>query len=184
MPLDPDAELVEAARGGDAKAFTRLIERCNGELRIFVAAHAANQDQLEEVCQATWVAAWQGLAGFRGEAPFAAWLRGVARNQLRREFVRQARARASSGLAELVEAVDTAVRTDLEEDAAERRLSRLPDCIGQLAPRARAMLLARDRDCVPLDALARHFKQPMGALATALWRIRLTMRSRLERTAP
>ena len=65
---ESDTALVVAARDGDERAFGELIARCNLELRVFVAAHARDRDQLEEVCQATWVAAWQGLRGFSGTA--------------------------------------------------------------------------------------------------------------------
>jgi RNA polymerase sigma-70 factor (ECF subfamily) len=179
---DSDAVLVTAARGGDERAFDELIARRNLDLRVFVAAHARDRDQLEEVCQATWVAAWQGLRGFSGAAPFDAWLRGIARNQLKRELTRRAQARARGGLAELAEAVVEATVADLDrgDEDAERRAARMPGCLERLAPRARALLLARDRDGVSLADLARRFKQPMGALATALWRVRASMRSCLD----
>ena len=180
MSPDPAVELVTAAARGDEQAFTALIAGCNHDLRVFVAAHASNREQMEEACQATWVEAWKGLATFRGEAPFASWLRGIARNQLRRDMARQARSRASGGLAELAAAVAESMHLDLDDTMAEARLLRLSACLEGLAPRARALLLARDRDGVPLGDLARRFKQPMGALATVLWRVRATMRLCLD----
>lgn len=180
MSPDPDVELVTAAARGDEQAFTALITCCNHDLRVFVAAHASNREQMEEACQATWVEAWKSLDSFRGEAPFASWLRGIARNQIRRDMARQARSRTRGGLAELATAVAESVHRDLDDATAEARLLRLSSCLDGLAPRARAVLLARDRDGVPLGDLARRFKQPMGALATALWRVRAAMRLCLD----
>lgn len=184
MNPDPESALVAAAARGDEQAFTALITRCDHDLRVFVAAHASNREQMEEACQATWVEAWTGLTNFRGDAPFASWLRGIARNQIRRDMVRQARSRARGGMTELAEAVAESVRLDSETTLVEARLHRLSACLDSLAPRARALLLARDRDGVPLGDMARRFKQPMGALATMLWRVRAAMRVCLDRAGP
>ena len=52
------------------------------DLRIFVASRAVNQEQMEEICQTTWVTAWERRATWSREAPFDHWLRGIARNLL------------------------------------------------------------------------------------------------------
>ena len=179
MPL---SELdLHAARTGDTAAFERVVRACGRELRIFVAAHAWNADHLNEVCQATWVIVWEKLPTWNPTAPFDHWLRGIARNLLKRDLVARARQRAVGGMALLEQALAAEGLAGIDEDTRDaRRLTRLASCLDRLSPRARAVVLARDREGVPLADLARRFKQPMGALATLLWRIRGGLRDCLD----
>jgi RNA polymerase sigma-70 factor (ECF subfamily) len=174
VPLD-----LAAACSGDHAAFTRLVEALHHDLRVFIAAHAVNREQLEEICQATWVVVWQRIGQWREEAPFDHWLRGIARNLLREDLRRRARVAtlAQAGVLDSIMVDDGIAHID---DADQRRRARLPACLEQLTPRARTLLLARDQDSQPLAELAQRFKQPMGALATMLWRIRSTMRACIE----
>ena len=175
--LDDD---LTAAQGGDPAAFERLVIACDRDLRMFVAAHAWNADHLDEVCQATWVIVWEKLHAWEPTAPFDHWLRGIARNLLKRDLVERARRRGVGGLSLLEEAVAADGLESLHQDTVDPRLGRLSECLERLAPRARSLLLARDRDGVPLADLARRFKQPMGAIATLLWRVRGGVRTCLE----
>lgn len=172
-----ESDLAEA-RAGSTDAFERLVRGLDSGLRVFVAAHAVDREQVEEVCQETWVTAWRKLPTWRPEAPFDHWLRGIAWILLRRDFATRGRQRRLGGHAMLEDA--------LVGDASEApggddpRLHRLAECMEGLSPRARTMWLARDRDGVPLADLARRFKQPMGAIATMLWRVRASLRTCLE----
>ena len=71
---DPDAALVRAACGGDARAFEQLyrrhVRRIYGLCR-HLCGDAARADQ---ATQDAFVRAWEKLATFRGEALFATWL--------------------------------------------------------------------------------------------------------------
>ena len=170
---------ISAAQTGDHAAFTRLVEALHRDLRVYIAAYAVNRDHMEEVCQATWVAVWQRMRQWRDEAPFDHWVRGIARNLLREDLRRRMRVQS---LPEITVLDRIMVDEGLEhlEKPHDRRLDRLAGCLDRLAPRARTVLLARDQKSEPLAKLAKRFKQPMGALATMLWRIRSTLRQCLD----
>lgn len=172
--VDREPGLIVAARAGDREAFAALVALRDRGLRRFVAARAWDRDQLEEVVQATWVAAWRGLSGWRGDGPFAAWLTGIARNQLRRAAEdRRRRGGASDEALAGLAAVDPDAA---EAEETEARAARLDDCLARLEPRLRTMLLAHDRDGEALAALAIRFRIDRARIATALWRARALLR--------
>ena len=73
-----DAELVEAARQGDAAAFGQLVER--HQKAVFRAAFAAlgSREEAEDATQDAFLAAYRKLHLFRGEASFKTWLLAIA----------------------------------------------------------------------------------------------------------
>ena len=176
-------DLAIAACAGDTNAFDTLIERLGRDLRIFVASRALNQEQMEEVCQTTWVTAWERRATWSHEAPFDHWLRGIARNLLLQDLTRRSRERGRRSTDEIEHLLALDGLAHLDE-ATDALAARLPTCLEQLSPRARTMLLARHGSGESLASMARRFKQPVPTLATALWRLRDSIRLCLEGATP
>jgi RNA polymerase sigma-70 factor (ECF subfamily) len=79
--LDPDANPVAAARGGDARAFDALVCRHQEALQRFLRARLNRTLDADDVAQETFVAAWRELGEFRGRCRFKTWLFGIAMNR-------------------------------------------------------------------------------------------------------
>ena len=75
-PMD-DTLLARTARA-DAEAFAELYRRHVTRVYRYHAAHTGNIKDAEDLTSQTFMAALEGIASFRGEAPFAAWLMGIA----------------------------------------------------------------------------------------------------------
>ena len=132
---DPDSPLVEAARGGDVRAFDALVYRYQGHLTQFVRARLDAAIDADDVAQEVFVAAWRGLPGFNGRSRFKTWLFGIAVNHCA-EALRKHR-RLELILGEATEAQQDwaagALSTDpfdwsiaiAERDALRRRLAQL-----------------------------------------------------------
>ncbi len=176
-------DLAVAACAGDTNAFDALIGHLGRDLRIFVASRAVNQEQMEEICQTTWVTAWERRATWRHEAPFDSWVRGIARNQLLQDLTRLARERKRHGSDEIDQVLANDGLAQLDQ-ATDVRAARLTSCLDQLSPRARTMLLARHGAGESMASLARRFKQPVPTLATVLWRLRASIRQCVEGVTP
>jgi RNA polymerase sigma-70 factor (ECF subfamily) len=69
-----DAELVEAARTGDAAAFGELVERYRGIVFRVALSVLGSRDEAEDAAQDAFLAAYRKLHMFRGEASFKTWL--------------------------------------------------------------------------------------------------------------
>lgn len=76
---DSERDLVTAVRGGSEKAFRALYDRLSPSLlRLLHRLLGGNAAGAEEVLQDTWVAAVDGLDGFRGSSTFRTWLASIA----------------------------------------------------------------------------------------------------------
>lgn len=79
-PLE-DAELVEAARRGDARAYEELVRRYQ-DVAARVAYLVAGID-VEDVVQEAFVKAYRALSRFRPGAPFRPWILRIVANEAR-----------------------------------------------------------------------------------------------------
>ncbi|HEU4753267.1 MAG TPA: RNA polymerase sigma factor [Armatimonadota bacterium] len=75
--VDPDRDLLDAAIGGDRRAFDRLVGGHHARLRGFIARRVGT-DAVDDVLQETLLAGWTGLARFDRRSGFKAWLYGIA----------------------------------------------------------------------------------------------------------
>ena len=74
-----DADLIEAARGGDSAAFAVLVERHQRMVEA-IAFSAAGRAHLDDVVQDTFLTAWTTLDRLRDTERVRPWLRSIARN--------------------------------------------------------------------------------------------------------
>jgi len=75
-----DLALVRRSAQGDREAFDTLLARHQASVFRLARYLTGNQDQAEDVLQQTFLSAWQGAAGFRGESSIRTWLLTIARN--------------------------------------------------------------------------------------------------------
>ncbi|MDB5430950.1 MAG: polymerase subunit sigma-70 [Caulobacter sp.] len=81
-PESLDAELVEAARRGSPVAFGRLVERHQRAVRAFLRRACGDAAEADDLAQETFIAAWERIARFRGEAGIRTWFCGIAWRKL------------------------------------------------------------------------------------------------------
>src|SRR5919201_5328693 len=88
---ETDLELVSRCRAGSQEAYRELVETYHE--RVYRAAYAltGNAADAAEVEQDTFVKAWRGLRGFRGEAALGTWLTRLALNAARDHLRRRQR---------------------------------------------------------------------------------------------
>ncbi len=77
-----DAELIDRLRTGDRASFEILYERYFPRVYSFVSKRMASRADAEETVQEVFVNVFSSIHGFRGEAPFAAWLFGLTRRTI------------------------------------------------------------------------------------------------------
>src|SRR4051794_30279212 len=83
MPsTDPDQSIWLRAQRGEQSAYDMLRRKyrplVRGEVRKRL--HCVGADDLEDLEQNVWVAAWKALPGFRGACLFSTWLAAVSKN--------------------------------------------------------------------------------------------------------
>src|SRR5579884_2455433 len=75
-----DMQLVAASKKGDQDAFAQLVQRYQRRVFNLVYRMLHHYEEATEITQETFLAAWQGLPSFRGDARFPTWLYRIAYN--------------------------------------------------------------------------------------------------------
>ena len=74
VAVSEERALVERARGGDQDAFGVLVRLHQRQVYQPALRMLRDTEDATEAAQEVFLAAWQGLQGFRGDARFATWL--------------------------------------------------------------------------------------------------------------
>ena len=87
-----DAELIQQALGGDAQAFTHLVERYQGPVYHLCYRMLGEAGEAEDAAQETFLRAFQNLRRYDRQRPFSTWLLSIAAHycidQVRRRRMR------------------------------------------------------------------------------------------------
>ncbi|MFO0594079.1 MAG: sigma-70 family RNA polymerase sigma factor [Myxococcaceae bacterium] len=75
-----DQELIAAARAGDTRAMEQLLGKYEARVYRFGLRMCGNEDDARDILQETLLAAFKGLASFRGDSQVSTWLFQVARS--------------------------------------------------------------------------------------------------------
>ncbi|MBA3710349.1 MAG: sigma-70 family RNA polymerase sigma factor, partial [Planctomycetes bacterium] len=150
--MDPEvASAIAATLSGDTEAYAGVVRSFDDELRAFLARRCANAAAVDDLCQDTFVIAFQRLAQFSADkGSFPGWLKGIARNLLMQQV--EARARDAERLGRLERFEIARVRDLLAHD--DSRLAGLQGCLAKLPPAYRDLLDRRYRDELPVRELA------------------------------
>ena len=81
--MNGDRELWRRAQQREEAAFTQLRQQYTAYVRGAIRQNLRElqADDLEDLEQRVWLAVWNALPGFRGEASFSTWVVGIARYQ-------------------------------------------------------------------------------------------------------
>ncbi|MBI2888037.1 MAG: sigma-70 family RNA polymerase sigma factor [Chloroflexi bacterium] len=93
--MEQDEILVQASRQGDLDGFNLLVDRYQGQVYNLALRVLHDHAAAEDATQETFVAAFRGLASYRGGS-FRAWLMRIAVNRCHDELRRQRRRPAQS----------------------------------------------------------------------------------------
>ena len=171
-----DLALVRRAQAGDDHAFGQLIER--NRRAVYRAAYAAlrSADDADDVAQETFVAVYQKLQGFRGDASFRTWLLAIAwRKALdrRRSITRWVRLtirpdRPDDNGPGLIEQVADPQRTQEERVAAGDLERKLKQLIAALPRKLRDAILLAGSGEYSYEQIGSMLDIPVG---TVKWRV-------------
>jgi RNA polymerase sigma factor (sigma-70 family) len=78
-----DAELAQAARAGDDRAYAMLVTRHKDGLYRLLRRYLGSADDAHEAAHEAFIAAWSALARYDPSRSFGAWLRSIAINKAR-----------------------------------------------------------------------------------------------------
>lgn len=170
-PTDPTA----AALGGDRAAWTQLVLRYEGLVRATARRHRLQPQDVEDVCQTTWLRLLEQGARVREPERLAGWLVTTASRECLRLLAAGRREPAVDVQDWPVSGVD---QPEPPDRLLEQELHRaVRDAVGALPPRWSQLLLALAADERPgYDRVARELHLPVGSIGPT--RARALRRSR------
>jgi RNA polymerase sigma-70 factor (ECF subfamily) len=180
-----DEQLVDAARGGDERAFTELFTRHHGRLLMLALQYRLTAQDAEDAVQQTMLKAWQGLTGFRGESRFATWITRVLMNEVFQLQRKRARMRLeemeSATLAAVLEAGSRWTPRQMSQEQrllAKERNRMVHAALRSLPESLRSVLLMQVFDERSLEEIAAELKRPVATVKSRRHRARLELRKR------
>jgi RNA polymerase sigma-70 factor, ECF subfamily len=179
--VQDDTQLVKASQQGDQDAFALLVQR--HQHRVFNMSLRMLQDYEEasEITQEAFLAAWQGLPSFRGEACFATWLYRIAYNCSLRQLERRKRERALQAAIQAEQILGEVSREKQAEDILELRdlQTMVREQMEKLPAKYRIVLILRHLQEMTYEEMADILTMPIGTIKTHLFRARNLLKERL-----
>jgi RNA polymerase sigma-70 factor (ECF subfamily) len=132
------------------------------------------------VVQETYLRAWKGLDGFRGDAQFTTWLYRITANTAYTTVKRRRRHRADALDAMLEEPVETRIDAQPEESAEQSAaLARLAGAVEHLPPKLRILVVLKDVYGLSHEEIAEELGISVAAAKVRLHRGRKRLRDLL-----
>lgn len=174
-----DQQLVLASKGGDQDAFAQLVQRYQRRIFNLVYRMLQQYEEANEITQETFLAAWQGLPSFRGEARFATWLYRIAYNCALKQLETRKRDRALQAALQAEQALDSSAdRASAQIDAHEQQ-ALVQEHLSHLPAKYRIVLILRHLQDMTYEEMAEILTMPVGTIKTHLFRARNLLKERL-----
>ena len=155
-----DADLVNAAQGGDREALASLYERYFDAVYDFAARMVRDRDEAADIAQETFLKAMNGLGGLKQGASFRGWLFSIARNTALNRLERRGRTRplttpGDDGEELALDVVDTSRFSSPQEAAEAAAAARLVwEAASALDPRQLSLLDLHVRQGLDAEEIA------------------------------
>lgn len=180
----PDDRLLDAARRGDERALTALIERYQPRIYGFGMKMCRNPEDAQDVVQDTLLAAARTVRDFRGASSVSTWLYTIARS-----FCIKKRRKSKFAPEHIVSLESEEARGALElpdggrppdQLLHDRRVREaLERAVGALDPAYREVLVLRDMEGLAAAEVAEVMELSVEAVKSRLHRARTSVRQAL-----
>lgn len=184
---DDEAQLVSAAKNGDATAFEELVNRYERKIFRLGMNITQNREDAEDVTQDAFMKSFQSLDRFEGGSRFYTWLVRIAINEALMKLRKRRPGQVS--LDEPIPGDDESVFRDVEDwgPSPEQRFAQtelneiLNGVIGELEPIYRVVFLLRDVEGISTEETAQILEISVAAVKSRLLRARLQLRQKLNK---
>jgi RNA polymerase sigma-70 factor (ECF subfamily) len=177
-----DLLLVAASKNGDQDAFAQLVQRYQRLVFNLVYRMLQQYEEATEITQETFLAAWQALPAFRGDARFPTWLYRIAYNCSLKQLELRKRDRALQVALEaeqILENANNEQRANAEIDARDRQ-ALIQEHLSHLPAKYRVVLILRHLQDMTYEEMAEILTMPIGTIKTHLFRARNLLKERLQ----
>ena len=176
---DEDAALVLAVLRKDRKATAEFVDRYSGRIYGYVRSRLAPRfEQVEDLVQEIFLAAWENLSHYRATGSLQAWVMGIARHKVEDYYRERLRKPESIEDADLDPNRSTSVpevHQILEQDQLRKNTQRV---LAELPEQYRLALIWRYWEKAPAREMALKTGKTEKAMERLLARARAEFRER------
>ncbi|RME29644.1 MAG: sigma-70 family RNA polymerase sigma factor [Candidatus Zixiibacteriota bacterium] len=156
------AQLAKAAAEGNRAAFDEIVRQTMNSVLALTYRMTGDRDTALDLAQDTFVAAWKGLSGFRGDSRLTSWLYRIAANKTLNHLAKRAKPEtADSRVSDSVASHNPARQLEQEE---LRVLVR--EFMATLPPQQRITFELRFYQGMAFDEIARATGRALGTVKT------------------
>jgi RNA polymerase sigma-70 factor, ECF subfamily len=185
-PVDDEAALVAAAKGGDIRAFETLVRRYEGRIYRLTYNITQNREDAEDSTQDAFLKSYQHLPDFQGDSRFYTWLVRIAVNEALMKLRRRRPNEVS--LDESIQTDEDVLPREIEDwgPKPDQRFEQaelqgiLARSIAQLEPPYRIVFQLRDIEELSTEETAQLLGLSVPAVKSRLLRARLKLRHTLD----
>jgi RNA polymerase sigma-70 factor (ECF subfamily) len=183
----PEADLVQAAQGGDLEAYDALVRSCQERIYATVYHMTANHEDAHDLVQETFIKAFQSLQSFRGGSSFYTWVYRIAVNKTL-NFLKSRKNRPSLSLNELDGAAQgdpdllalVSENTPLREVKLTELQKKLNEALMKLSEEHRMAVILHDVQGLPHEEIARIMNCNPGTVRSRLFYARQQLQGLLS----
>ena len=173
--------LLQRAKDGDQAAFGELVTLYEKKVYALTLRMCKHPEDAAEAAQEAFLAAWQGLKFFRGEASFSTWLYRLASNAcvdlLRRESRHRTAAGPSLNDEEVyLDVADSAPSPHTIAESNELK-QQIEEGLRALSPEHREVLVLREIHQLSYDEIAQTLSLDSGTVKSRISRGRKQLRN-------
>lgn len=181
-----EQQWVEEARRGDQEAFACLVRAYEKRIYALTCRMCSTPEDAAEAAQEAFLAAWQGLPNFRGEAAFSTWLYRLASNACVDLLRRESRRGAAEGpsLDDETIPLNPPDRSPTPQETLERRELReeIEAGLAALPAEYRQALILREIHQLSYQEIAQAMDLDLGTVKSRISRGRRRLREILLRS--
>ncbi len=186
--MDADEFLVQQAQAGSRAAFDMLVIKYQRRIERLLARSVRERDDVADLSQETFLAAYRALPGFRGDSAFYTWLYRIAVNLATQHRARVAREPRQAQPALIDEESGTfSPEPDQSHGetpeallASKQMAARLDEAVDALDEDQRRALLLREVDGLSYDEIADLMQCPPGTVRSRIYRAREAVAAKLR----
>ena len=179
LGMEQTEKLLEQAIEGSESTFRQLVLSQHQNVRVYLSRFIYCSDQVDDLAQEVFLAAYQQLSKFRKEAKFSTWLLGIARNKamqhLRSESRRKKHRQKYIDTTVLCQRLKCIAEETLESQ--EAKITALKDCVSNLPDHARNLVRRFYFQRIATQKIANEEQKNDGAIRMKLFRIRKKLAS-------
>ena len=176
LAQETDRDLILMTRNGRVEAFQPLVERYWGRVSCLVRRSVRDRSVVEDLCQETFIRAFEKVAQFDIDRSFVPWLMKIAYHQICEYFRRRGR---ELKLVPLDEGLVQASGQEPSQQVMDR--SAMDECIDSLPPLYRVAFVLRHGLMFSYEEMSELLDEPLGTIKITLFRARQLLQKYFQR---